>query len=111
MRRKREKLDTRTLEERLRANLKAHWVKILEVNGKVYSKYGMGYAVALVPRRVGGVVTGEPVPALVRFNTETGFTTQVIPIDPAVARCLTALVLEAVEELRARATPGHQEGR
>ena len=94
------------LEEHLKKHLKTDWVRVLRIGKQTYSKYSMGYAVALIPKVVRGVVTDEVIPALVRFNTETGFTTQLIPLDPDVIDPLIELIREGYREaLRRSLTP------
>ena len=94
------------LEEHLKKHLKTDWVRVLRVGKQTYSKYSMGYAVALIPKVVRGVMTDELIPALIRYNTETGFTTQLIPLDPDVIDPLIELIREGYREaLRRSLTP------
>ena len=94
------------LEAHLKKYLRTDYVKVLRIGKQTYSKYSMGYAIALVPKVTRGVVTDELIPALVRFNTETGFTTQLIPLDPDVIDPLIELIREGYREaLRRSLTP------
>ncbi|RLE85119.1 MAG: hypothetical protein DRJ67_09410 [Thermoprotei archaeon] len=91
-------LSIEELETQLREFLKAEWVRVLEEDGEPYSKYDMGYAVAILPRRVRGRVLRQKVVALVRINTRKFGVMAVIPIDPEVIDKLHELVREAEEE-------------
>ena len=94
------------LEEHLRKYLRTDWVRVLRIGDETYSKYSMGYAVALVPKVVRGVITDELIPALIRYNTETGFTTQMIPLDPDVIDPLIELIKRGYREaLKRSLTP------
>jgi len=89
------------LERQLKDFLKADWVKVLRDDDKAYSKYDMGYAVAILPRRVRGRILRQKVVALVRINTRKFGVMAVIPIDPEVIDKLHELVKEA-EEVRVK---------
>jgi len=94
------------LEEHLKQRLKTDWVRVLRSGDGAYSKHGMGYAVALVPRVARGVVTNEVVPALVRFSTGTGFVTHLIPLDLEATPSLLSLLEEAYKEALKRTLGG-----
>jgi len=94
------------LEEHLRQRLKTDWVRVLRSGNDAYSKHGMGYAIALVPRVARGIETNEYVPALIRFSTGTGFVTHLIPLDLEAVVQLLSLLEEAYREALRRSLGG-----
>lgn len=103
-------LSVEELEKRIKEFFKADWAKVLEVNGRPYSRFKMGYAVAVVHHNK----TGEHVPILVRVNPYSGSITSVILIERPALDNIIELIREAdkacdrlakeeIEKLRAEA--------
>jgi len=92
------KLSPEEIEETLKSKLGAVWVKVIREGDAAFSRYGMGYAVLVVPRVVRGVVTKELVPAIARVNVETGFATNLLPVDPSVVDYIADLLKTAARE-------------
>lgn len=99
------------LEEKVREFLKADYVKVLrDDEGKVYSKYDMGYAAAVVRRRVRGRWMKQRIIALVRLNTRRFTVVGVIPVEAEAIEPLYRLLLEVNAE-RARIEERERERR
>jgi len=92
------KLSPGEIEENLKSKLGAVWAHVVREGDAAFSRYGMGYAVVVVPRVVRGVVTKELVPAIARVNVETGFATNLVPVDPGVVDSIAELLKTAARE-------------
>jgi len=83
------------LEKKLKEFLKAESVTVLSVNGKPYSRFKMGYAVAIVKHNK----TGEYVPMLLRMNVYSGSVTSVMLLERDILPDILETLLNAEKEI------------
>jgi len=83
------------LEKKLKEFLKAESVTVLSVNGKPYSRFKMGYAVAIVKHNK----TGEYVPMLLRMNVHSGSVTSVMLLERDILPDILEALLNTEKEI------------
>jgi len=83
------------LEKKLKEFLKAESVTVLSVNGKPYSRFKMGYAVAIVKHNK----TGEYVPMIVRMNVYSGSVTSVMLLERDILPDILETLLNTEKEI------------